>query len=265
MQRHAAKSPNFAVSFVQALLLSSLVFMQSQASFAGSATATAEEIKLYANELSVGGPSSLRAAESKLKYSGISAPEIFDPGMERLKATYTQDSGADTEINSWLAKTIALSGNRKYAQDFQRIMEADDTPRKLKKFVKVALDRLEYFATLNPQISAGVGGLSTKDAEKQRIKNALQTENGALVKIAAKRLNKNFSSDDVLLKALENKLLGSYAQSFDDKAYVDALAWCARVLADSGRVEFKATLETIGEKAEEKKLRRYAKKYAEFL
>ena len=242
-----------------------LMFGYAQALHAESSPMLEAELQPLKNAFA-GDVAQVRAAISKLEWSGISDPEIFDVAAERLEANYKAQLPAEIELNSWLAKGLALSGNPKYQPLFDKILAMQTRKRKLRKHVEIASQRLAVNQSWNPVIAKD-NHLAQSQAEldKLRIKNMLNASLPDLVSTGS-RLVYNHHKTDVELMDEVHEILAAQYKSSTNPEHLDAMAWMCRTLGESGNGKYKGTLERIAkDNAAHKKVRKYAEKYADYL
>jgi len=98
-----------------------------------------------------------------------------------------------------------------------------------------------------------------------RLANQIESGNAADIVAAAKIVTRSHPNDSDLLAATNRALLSGYARNQDDARYVDAMSWLCNVLGSSKQPRFKATLDTVAQRAENRKLKKYAAKNRELL
>ena len=172
------------------------------------------------------------------------------------------DSKIDKERASWFAKALALSGNEKYRSVLNDVA-ANASAKKVRKHAKIALERLSRYQRWNPIIARDLD-TSPEGLATQRITNMLAAEEAALFRLGAKRVYHAHASNPRLVGLVKDRLLQDYqAASTSDE--VDAVAWAIKLLAQSGDSSHAASLDTIAAEAKNKKIRKYAKKYRDYL
>lgn len=208
----------------------------------------------------------VRAAIEKLEWTGISDPDIFDVAAKRLEANYTSQSSGDVDLNAWLAKGIALSGNPKYQPLFDKILAMKTRKRKLRNYVALASQQLVINQRLNPIIAKDNHlATSQEELDKLRIRNMLESQEPELISAGTRRIYHQYVTEVELTDMVHDKLAAQYKSSTNPE-HLDAIAYMCRTLAESGNSKYKPTLELIAkDNAAHKKVRKYAKKYADYL
>ncbi|HTF86466.1 MAG TPA: hypothetical protein VL987_17915, partial [Cellvibrio sp.] len=201
-----------------------LIFGYAQALHAESSPVLEAELQPLKNAFA-GDIAQVRAAISKLEWTGISDPEIFDVAAERLEANYTAQSSAAIELNSWLAKGLALSGNPKYQPLFDKVLAMKTRKRKLRGHVEIASQRLAVNQIWNPVITKD-NHLAQSQAEldRLRIRNMLHANLPDLVS-AGTRLVYNHHKTDVELMDEVHKILAAQYKNSTNPEHLDAMAW----------------------------------------
>lgn len=179
----------------------------------------------------------------------------------QLLRGYGKTDNVTVQRMSWLAKGMAMSGREKYRRTLEKVAAeaASDT---LKKHTNKALKRLGNYQRWNPIISRGLKHVAAGDLERKRILNMLYAKESELIRVGAKRIYFSHWGDGKLQKAAKDKLLQDYKISDLDAVHTDALAYLIKVLSKSGKSSYKAALEEVAANSGNKKLVKYAKKYA---
>ena len=218
------------------------------------------ELESYIDAFNKGSFAEQRKLISTLEWSGISDPKLYDIIAEKLSSRAKQNNREAKEEASWYAKALALSGNEKYRPQLEALA-SDGASRKLRKHAATALERLDKFVVWNPIISANVMQAPMGQLKEARVKNMLAADNAHVLKLGAKRVHHAHASNKELLQLANQRLLKGYQDAGDDSKLIDAMAWLIRALAQSGDDHYKPTLEQIAETANNKKLKKYAKKH----
>jgi hypothetical protein len=218
------------------------------------------ELKSYSNVFTQGSFAEQRRAISPLEWSGISDPALYDIISKNLSEKAAQDNKPAREEASWYAKALALSGNEKYRSQLTSVATGADS-KKLRKHANKALERLDLYAVWNPIISRGLINAPKGELAESRVKNMLRANNAHVIRLGAKRLHQAHSDNKDLVQLANERLLSDYQTTDGDGIKVDAMAWLIKALAKSGDINHKSTLEQIAETANNKKLKKYAKKY----
>lgn len=216
-------------------------------------------IKMFTPNFASGDLSQIKSAADTLAYAGVSSPQLYDVAEKRLLEVYNDGSKQGIQVSGWLIKAISYSGNKKYEATFQKII-ADSSVKKVRRYAEGAMETLEEYARWNPEISAGLGNLTGKAAEKKRIQNMLASKQFDLLRLGAKRTYNGYTNDMALLKQVEKRLLEHY-QGTGDKVFVDTMAWLCKALAGSADPAFKPTMEKVANGAGERKVQKYAARY----
>lgn len=241
------------------------IFGYAQALHAESSPVLEAELQPLKNAFA-GDVAQVRAAIIKLEWTGISHPEIFDVAAERLEANYKAQLPAAIELNSWLAKGLALSGNPKYQPLFDKILAMKTRKRKLRGHVETASQRLAVNQIWNPVIAQNNHlAQSQTELDKLRIKNMLHTSLPDLVSAGTRLVYNRHKTDVELMDEVHGILSAQYKNSTNPE-HLDAMAWMCRTLGESGNSKYRGTLEQIAkDNATHKKVRKYAEKYADYL
>lgn len=242
--------------------LTSLMLVCSvHTAFAASSPVLDAELKQLKEDFA-GDINQIKSAMDRLEWSGISDTGLFDAIAARLQAGYTDSSKIGLESNSWLVKALALSGQDKYRPLLDTIVQAKEL-KKLTRHTQGALKDLGDFQRWNPVIAANNERAgSPAELKKIRTLNMLHAKDADLSSVGTRRVYHSYTQNVEMVGEVNNLLLSSYASATTDEQ-IDALAWMCRTLGESGIKQYKPTLERIAnDEAANKKLRKYATKYA---
>lgn len=221
------------------------------------------ESKPYIDYFKKASRANIKQIVDDLYWSGITDTRLYDMIQAELKAKYMNDSKVSLEVNSWLVKALAISGNKKYLKTMEQISESD-AHKKLKKHTAKAIEMLHDYARWLPVMNKGISSVPVKQRDQARVKNMLKSSDGEMIRIGAKRVYHNYTSNTALLKQVERSLLANHSKS-DERVHVDAMAWLIKTLAESMDSKYKSSLEKVAGEADNKKVRKYAEKYAAYL
>ncbi len=197
----------------------------------------------------------------KLEFSGISDAKLYDIIEKRLLDEYQSGNAEDV---SWLAKTLAYSGQEKYKKTLTQVLDTVRNP-KVQKHVRKALERLPLYRVWNVDIKKDTEELSGDVLYRKRTINMVNSGNSHLTMIGAKRIWFHHPTDKLFVSAAKDKLLSSLKVSELSRRDVDALGWLCKVLGKSGDSQYRAVLLEISRSASNRRVRNYAKKYARLL
>ena len=206
-----------------------------------------------------------RSAMAPLSYSGLSSPAIFDHIESKLKALKNAESKLDQEEASWFAKTLGLSGNDAYRATLSDIAE-NAKSKKVRKYAVQGLDRLDNYKKWNPIISANLVNAPAGRLSQARVLNMLDANDYLLMRIGAKRVYYKHNADKALVAKVAKRLESEYTRvEKKNKPQVDAVAWLIKAIAESGDRSYRSLLTKVADGASTKKIKKYAKKYADYL
>lgn len=234
-----------------------------QSSWAASSNALDAEIAGLKQQFT-GTPRDVSSATHRLEWTGISSPELFDDIAKRLEAGYTDNTQYSTELNSWLVKSLALSGNEKYLPLINTIATHKDS-KKLSKHTATALANFAKFQRWNPIIAANNDTAKTQqDLDRIRTLNMLNSNDGELMEAGTKITARHYIKEEDFIGKVHSLLLTNYQTTDRDK--IQAVEWMCRALGESGNSEYKATLDKIAaDSSAGKSVRKYAAKYSAIL
>ena len=224
------------------------------------------EIERYAKVFSGKSYSAKKQALDALAWAGISDPRVYDPIEAELLAGYrtTDADKANIEELSWLAKGgLGVSGNTKYIATLEKVQTSTPS-KKLAKHVTTGLERIPKYAIWNPIISANLEQAPSGRLGQSRTINLLASDIPELFRAGAKITRQYYSSDEEVLAAVNASLLANYKRNLSNKAQVDGVSHLIRTLGEAGNTSYRPTLDKVA-RSDNKKIAKYAKKYAGYL
>lgn len=200
-----------------------------------------------------------RRAIKELEYAGIDDPRVFEPLKknieERLKAL---DKGESAGEISWLIKGLAYSGNLAYEPFLLDIIDNIDN-RKIERHTRTAVSLLEDYSAYNPIITNNLEHAPPGMLEAMRFFNMLSGPNPSLRLLALRRMYDIHFVDPTVLKLAARELeeLGYYASTIED---LQLVALLCKYIAAFGTEEQVEIVVVLAEKADNSKVRKYAKR-----
>ncbi|HWV16410.1 MAG TPA: hypothetical protein VN030_13335 [Cellvibrio sp.] len=234
-----------------------------QSSWAASSSVLEAEIAGLKQQFA-GTPRDVSRAVHSLEWTGISNPELFDDIATRLEAGYGGTSKYALELNSWLVKSLALSGNEKYLPLMNTIAARKDI-KKLNRHTINSLENFAKFQRWNPIIAANNETAKTpQELNRLRTLNMLNADDGELMERGAKIISRQYMQEKELIDTINSVLLANYQTTDSDKK--QAVEWMSKILGESGKHEYKTTLDKIaGDSSASRKIRNDAAKYSAIL
>ena len=203
-----------------------------------------------------------KAAES-LAWAGISSPKLFDIIEKEVLDRYasTRDKVGANYI-SWLVKSLSFSGNEKYRATIITVTKKAASS-KVKKYAKAALIELPKYTEYNLVMAPKAWPEFEHPSKNERFINMMKSDETDLLRLAAKRVHYSHNYDAAILEELNATIEKNYKKAMGADR-IDAVAWLCKALAGSRSKDYKATIESVGKTAKEKKLRAYATKYLRY-
>jgi len=245
-------------------LISIIFLLGSHSVFAAQADIDAE-VAEYTAVFKADNFAEHRRVINKLVWAGHQSSEFYDVIADRLQSMQDANDKVGRQQASWFAKALSFSGDTKYRSALEATANSAKN-KKVRKHAQAALVRMETYANWNPLISRDLDSAPTGRLEEGRIKNMLAAEDPGLLIIGAKRVYHGHKSDSELVAHARTRLEQEWpnADSGSDQQ-VDAVAWLIKVMAESGVKSNRGLLEQIATESKSKKVRKYAKKYADYL
>lgn len=200
---------------------------------------------------------------NRLAWAGISDPRVFDIFESKVLSEFQLKTKQSMEESARYIKTLGLSGNDKYLSTLTKVLNESES-KKIRRHTKTALMRLRQYKRWNPVISENLGLAPTGRLEEARVDNMLRSDYLELIKIGAKRVYYVHHDDKALLELAKQKLLKHY-KTASDRVEIDTVAWLCKALASSEDESYRPVLMEVAANASNKKVVKYAKKYAEYL
>lgn len=237
--------------------------------YSGASSATQEDLDSdIAHYQKIFGGSNFqkqRRALESLSWSGVSSPKVYDLIESKLKTLKNADSKAKVQEASWFSKALAYSGSDKYKNTLTDLA-SEAKSKKVRKYAEQSLTNLEQYKSWNSIISSNLAMAPTGRLQQTRVTNMLNASDLWLVRLGAKRVYHGHKSDQELISIAAKRLTSEYplAKKSND-AQIDAIAWLIKALAESGEKQYQPLLKKIAKESKVKKVKKYAKKYADYL
>jgi hypothetical protein len=245
-------------------LIGALLLFMANLSMAQSSAVLDAELNRFKKDIASENSDALFAAQ-RLKLTGISDAALFDAIAERLKNNYMSERKSDLELNYWLVRSLAFSGQEKYAEVCTQIFHSE-APKRLRQHAKLSLLEFPQYKIANPVIAANnQKATSQEELNKIRLLNMINDSGDFLPREGASRIFDQFRNDLTVVTAVNNVLLSTYKNAPSNER-VGALNWMVRIIGESGFKEFKPTLEQVAnDPLTHKKLKKYAVKFSAYL
>lgn len=198
----------------------------------------------------------------------IQSPELFDylnDAVLKQYKNYTSFDKAQKDELVWQMKALASSGVQKYASTLNTIIK-NSSSKGLKKRAK------SYRIYLNARedendIVHDIFSMSPGEPwQVNQLGNMLRIGDRKLTDTAIAIMYKQFKRNPYLLDIMA-KRLASESKRFSFRSSVNEgnYAWFCRILGESGDRQYISLLTDLSKTAHQKKVRKYAKKYARIL
>jgi len=200
----------------------------------------------------------------RLQWSGLSDPRLYDEIEHQLLMHYQSD-GRDKYAISLLshkARALGFSGNEKYRNSLAQVNKGANSKR-VRKHAKKALSELGKYKGWNQLIAESDINVQGKSVEVTTYMKMLNVNDTFVQRQAARAIYHEFQDDPDLLALVADRLEGLYLQDNLDKQVQDTAAWFSKALGQSGRLEYTVFLSKVAQDTPHKKIRKYAKKYAQ--
>ena len=95
----------------------------------------------YIDQLTQGGPVSIKRAAQNIYHSGETDTAVLDVAAETLLSKYMTANNRSADAYAWVAKAIGASGNGRYSSVLQQVMDSS-AHRSIRKYAKIAFGQL---------------------------------------------------------------------------------------------------------------------------
>lgn len=245
----------------------------------GEGTAFDLQVDRFKRQFESATVSNIRAIAEEFSYSGIQDPALFDVMRVKLSELLpdSRKNDENIEMASWLVKTLAMAGAQQDEALLRKIVASKTSHKKLKKHSETAITRLKDYARWNPVISRNLrSATNDKELARMKVSNMLTSKYPELIRVGAKTVYRHYKTEERLQDEVETVLRNSYPTNKrnygdtvlaggDIKVIGDAMAWLCKSLAESGDLKYRPTLNEVAQSTTDKKLQKYAAKYAKAL
>jgi len=201
-----------------------------------------------------------KQAIESLSLAGLSDPAIYDVLEAKLLASLPQATEKNAiDYSAWLVKGLAYSGNDKYSETINSIVNGN-YHKKLKKYASQANENLAQYKKWNAILGDKNQYAADQSQQNNAFANALRSDDLELMRLAAKRIMDDRQYDDFILAILSNELKTPRLMA-DDKLAIDTYANMAKALASSGNTAYRDVIENMATTSSNKKLKNYAESY----
>ncbi|WP_338726033.1 hypothetical protein V8687_21380 [Shewanella baltica] len=201
-----------------------------------------------------------KQAIESLSLAGLSDPAIYDVLEAKLLASLPQATEKNAiDYSAWLVKGLAYSGNDKYSETINSIVNGN-YHKKLKKYASQANENLAQYKKWNTILGDKNQYAAGQSQQNNAFANALRSDDLELMRLAAKRIMDDRQYDDFILAILSNELKTARLMA-DDKLAIDTYANMAKALASSGNTAYRDVIENIATTNSNRKLQKYAASY----
>lgn len=195
---------------------------------------------------------------SRLQWSGISSPELYDVIRDQLRSEI--DNPGREKIASHMVRALGYSGNELYRESIIDVRE-NAASRKVRKHAQRALLDLGKFGSWNKLVGQVEITTKGKDADVLTYMKMLSVDDVFVQRLAARAIFNERRLDDDLLALAAEKLEGYYKQSYMDGETMDTAAWLCKAIGQSGKSEYKKLLVKVERETQHPKIKKYARKY----
>ncbi|MBU1391678.1 MAG: hypothetical protein KJ856_22060 [Gammaproteobacteria bacterium] len=201
-----------------------------------------------------------KQAIESLTLAGLSDPAIYDVLEAKLLTSLPQATEKNAiDYSAWLVKGLAYSGNDKYSETINSIVNGN-YHKKLKKYASQANENLAQYKKWNTILGDKNQYAADQSQQNNAFANALRSDDLELMRLAAKRIMDDRQYDDFILAVLSNELKTPRLMA-DDKLAIDTYANMAKALASSGNADYRDVIENIATTSSNRKLQKYAASY----
>jgi len=210
---------------------------------------------------------SLRKDKAELiVYSGITDDRVFGKIEALLLQDFNQNSGSGAWVDyvAWMTKALASSGKEKYRATIEKVI-SEAKNGKVKKYGRIALKMLDQHKQWKPLLNKDTD-IHFDDPMHKYYYNMLRSDDFELMAIGGKRVFWEKIYKREIVDALNEAILKNYNKVPNDGELIDGFAWMIRALgnAGAGADKYKNTLNEVADKANNRKIKKYAIKYSSY-
>ena len=200
----------------------------------------------------------------RLQWSGLSDPRLYDEIEKQLLAQYQSDwlDKYETSLLSHRARALGYSGNEKYRSSLAQVSKAA-TPKRVRQHAKKALSELDKYKNWNRMIAESDITIEGKSVEVTTYIKMLNVNDTFVQRQAARAIYVEFQEDPDLLALVAERLEGLYLQDNLDKQVQDTAAWFCKALGQMAIWDYHELLSEVAKNTPYKKIRKYARQYAQ--
>lgn len=216
------------------------------------------EVTRYLNAFKGHSFEEMKGVLGEMEWKGITDKRIYEAMLVQFNKTKLSTDKVALNQTAYFAHGLVLSGDIKY----KKIIEAElakSPPKYLARHYANALKEFDQYVQWNPVISANLE--KAQNIHMQRVENMLKSNFLELNAVGAKYVYSMYYNDKKLVDLAAKRLSSIYAQA-NDKVSIEAGAQLCKAISKSGMIQYKELLNKVAETAENKKLRKYAAKYA---
>jgi len=198
-----------------------------------------ERIDYYLGVLDSGHPESQETMLSRLQWSGLSDPRLYDEIERRLLEHY---QGPDMSLMSLMAhhvRALGYSGNDKYRSTITKVYE-DGAHGRLRKHAKKALRDLNLYSDWIQIVQNSSLDTSGKSVEVGTYLKMLHADDVHVKRLAARAIFHEKLTDKYLIDTAAKNLSAMYMQEGLDAQGQDTAAWLCKAIAKSKDAEHNA-------------------------
>lgn len=221
----------------------------------------AERIESYLHILESSDNDEQEQMLSRLQWSGLSDPALYDVIEQRLLQQYQVMGGATSGLMAYHARALGYSGNEKYRQTLQLVSE-QAANAKLRSHAARALTDLDKFSgwwSLLPAQPAQAAGQSIEAATYLQM---LNTDNVFVQRLAARAIFHEGTDDEELLERAAELIRAGYLESGLDEEAEDTIAWLCKAIGQNAAASYRSLLADVADRSPSGKIAKYAGKYA---
>lgn len=143
----------------------------------GAAQANSAQDTYLLNQITQGGPVSLRNAAKTIRRNGTASPTVLDTLAEAIYQNAADGNRHMIDAVAWSCKAFATIGNPRYSQTLHDAANNNAAHRKLRKHCKVAYNQLG--APSGPQYQPGMASMTPPPPPQQQYQQQQQGQAAA--------------------------------------------------------------------------------------
>jgi len=221
----------------------------------------AERIDYYLQILNGRDTAQQQQMLSRLQWSGLSDPALYDVIEQRLLAHYGDMNRKVSGLMAHHARALGYSGNEKYRKTLELVSQ-DAENSKLRSHAAKALMDLNRFSGWWELLAEPPVQAEGQSIEAATYLQMLNTDNVFVQRLAARAVFHERIQDPLLLERMAALVEAQYLSPAMEGEAEDTLAWFCKALGENAQARYQPLLQKVAAQGASAKVAKYARKYS---